>query len=204
MDDLIIFFQFHKGFTQVTFKKLLPFYFLKELKQANWPARIQAGGEDLEIIYGSKKPVVKFDYPVFEKVKEEEILLPTGERIGIILGEKTFFEWTLAVDEFNRWKKNDFFEKKLKTNRKPINIEDLLEMPFPRVLSAGRGKNNTPLEYYTVPGIKDDNVYLIYFLSAENATLYFEARRSEWEQHVRNYKKAKIENIFKQKGWKVK
>lgn len=204
LDDISLFFRIHKGFSHVTFKKLLPFYFLKELKQARWPAHIQAGGEDIEVFYGKKKPFVKFDYPAFKKVKEEETILPTGERLAIILGEKKFFEWDPAVDAFNRWKRIDIFEKRLKSNRKPLNIEELMEVPFPQVLEGSRGKNNTPLEYYTVPGIQEDNVFLKYFLEEDEAQVYFEEHRSQWERFVKNYKKKKIENIFKQKGWKVK
>jgi len=204
LDDVGLFFQIHKGFSHVTFKKLLPFYFLKELKQARWPAHIQAGGEVVDVFYGKKRPFVTFDYPVFEKVKEEETVLPTGERLAIMLGGKPFFRWDLAVDEFNRWKRTDIFTKRLQANRKPINVEDLLEVPFPQVLEGGRGKNNIPLEYYTVPGIQEDHVFLKYFLDEEEASAYFEAHRSQWEQYVKNYKKTKIENIFKQKGWKVK
>lgn len=204
MDDIAMFFQFHKGFSHITLKQLLPFNFIKELKRARWPARLQAGGEVLKIFYFNKKPFVKFDYSIFEKVKEEETILATGERVGIILGEKKFFEWNPAADDFNRWKRTDIFEKRLKNNRRAVNVEDLMEVPFPRVLAGGKGKNNTPLEYYTVPEIKDNSLFLKYFLAEDEANAYYEAHRSQWQQYIKNYKKAKIENIFKQKGWKVK
>ncbi len=204
MDDIIMFFQFHKGFAHITLKKLLPYHFLKELKQSRWPSFIEAGGGILKILFINKKSFVKFDYPQFEKVKEEETILPTGERVGIILGQRKFFEWRQAAAEFNYWKRIDIFEKRQKKNRRPVNIEDLMEIPFPRVLEGGRGKDNVPLEYYVVPEIEEDNVFLKYFLTEDEAKVYFDSRRLEWEQYIQNYKKAKIENIFKQKGWKVK
>lgn len=204
MDDLIMFFQFHKGFAHITLKQLLPFYFIRELQRAEWPAAVRAGGETLPIMYIGEKPFIASDYALFEKVVEEETILPTGERLGIIFGEKRFLEWGQAVADFNRWKRNDIFEKKLKMNQKPVNPEDLLEVPFPLALEGGRGKDNLPLEYYTVPETGNGDLFLKYFLAADEAKAYHEERRSQWEEFIKNYKKTKLENIFKQKGWKVK
>ena len=44
----------------------------------------------------------------------------------------------------------------------------------------------------------------MHFFEKENAEAFFESNRSQWEEYVKNYKKKKLEDIFKQKGWKVK
>ncbi|MCK4766103.1 MAG: hypothetical protein KAW12_28145 [Candidatus Aminicenantes bacterium] len=203
-DDLPMFFQLHKGFSRITLKNLLPHHFIEELKRVRWPSSFQAGGENLKIFFIGEKPFVKIDYPLFEKVKEEETILPTGERVGIIIKDRKYLQWEEVASEFNRWKRQDVFEMRLKNNRKAVNIEDLLEVPFPQTLTAGNGMENAPLEYYTVPEIKEGNLYLKYFLEEEEAGKYFAAHASLWEQYKKNYKKTKLDNIFKQKGWKIK
>jgi hypothetical protein len=52
--------------------------------------------------------------------------------------------------------------------------------------------------------VEGDNVFLVHYLDKEYAEAVFEAERSLWEEFVRKYKKTKLENIFKQKGWKVR
>ena len=123
---------------------------------------------------------------------------------GVILGKRKFLQWEHAVYEFNRWKKIETFEKKFKTNKKAGHMEDLLDIPFPQSFEGGRGKENIPFEYYIVPKIEAGEVFLVHFFEKENADVFFESHRSQWEEYVRNYKKSKIEDIFKQKGWKVK
>ena len=204
MDDLDLFFKFHSGFSLVNLEKLLPSPIIKELKQARWPRFLEAGGERLKILYIKKKAFVKFDYPFFEKVKEHELILPTGERAGIILDRRKFWQWEHAVTEFNRWKKRDIFEKKLKNSKKQGHVEDMLEVPFPQPFIGGRGKENTPLEYYIVPTVEGEKVFLKHFFEKENAQVFFDSTRSQWEAYIRQYKKNKIETIFKKKGWKVK
>ncbi len=204
MDDLDLFFKFHSGFSLVNLKKLLPYPIIKELKQAKWPHFLETSGERLKILYIKNKAFVKFDYPLFEKVKEQELILPTGERASIILDKRKFWQWEHAVYEFNRWKKLDIFEKKLKNSKKQGHVKEMLEVPFPQPFVGGRGKGNTPLEYYVVPKVEGEKVFLKHFFEKENAQAFFDSTRSQWEEYIRQYKKSKIENIFKQKGWKVK
>jgi hypothetical protein len=158
----------------------------------------------MEILYIKQKPFIKFDYPFFEKVKEEELLLPTGEWVGIILGNRTFMHWEHAVYEFNRWKKNNIFEKKFKNSKKPAHMEGLIKIPFPQAFESGRGMDNTPFEFYVVPEIEGEEVFLVHFFEKENDEAFFESHRAQWEEYVKNYKKKKLEDIFKKKGWKVK
>ncbi|MCP5103619.1 MAG: ATP-dependent RNA helicase [bacterium] len=204
LDDLDLFFKFHSGFSVVHLKKLLPTVVIKELKQARWPGFVEAGGERLEIIYQKNRAFVAFDYPVFEKVKEHELILPTGEKVGIILDKRRFYNWEMAVIHFNGWKKTDVFEKKYKGVKKPGNMYDLEKIPFPQPFEGGKGKDNTLLEFYIVPEIKGNEVFLVHYFDKEEAEAYFKSIRPKWEAFIRNYKKAKIEDIFKQKGWKVR
>ncbi|MCP4153916.1 MAG: hypothetical protein GY757_39685, partial [bacterium] len=216
MDDLNLFFKFHSGFTNFHLQKFLPHAVIKELKKARWPQSHDVCGESFTILYTrnkggpstrSRQPqgvFIKFDYQFFEKVREQELILPTGERAGVILGNKRYLKWEHAVAEYNRWKKNDIFEKKLKNSKKPGHMEDLQKLPFPQAFEGGKGKDNTPFEYYIVPKVEEDEVFLVHFIEKENAGVYFESIRPQWEEYIRKYKKSKIDNIFKQKGWTVR
>jgi hypothetical protein len=206
MEDLELFLKLHKGFIHIHLKKLLPYRFIKELKKAGWPAflYLETVEERLNIKYIGHKPFVEMDYTLFEKVKEEDLLLPTGEWAGVILGGRKFYDWEHAVYEFNRWKRRNIFEKKFKDVRKPGRMEDLEDIPFPQAFESGRGKDNTPFEFYIVPVIEGEEVFLVHFFENKDAGVYFESIRTQWEEYVRLYKKKKLEDIFKQKGWKVK
>jgi hypothetical protein len=83
-------------------------------------------------------------------------------------------------------------------------MEDLMDLPFPQVFEAAKGKDNTPIEYYIVPSIENKEVYLVHFFEREEAVKFFESNLVQWEEYIKFYKKSKLEEIFKQKGWKVK
>lgn len=204
MDDLDLFFKFNSGFALINLARLLPSQLIAELKQAGWPQLLEVNNDWLNILYIDGKPFIKCEYPFFEKVKEHELILATGEHAGVILGDREFASWEQAVVEFNRWKRLDVFEKKYKDWKKPGHMDDLIDIPFPQTLEGARGKDNTPLEYYVVPIVENDEVFLKHYLKEEEAREYFDSFRAQWEEHIRNYKKSKLENIFKQKGWKVK
>lgn len=204
MDDLDLFFKFNSGFSLINPARLLPHPVIKELKKAKWPHILEVNGEWLNVLYIKGKAFIKCEYPFFEKVKEHELILATGEHAGVILGDREFDAWEQAIGEFNRWKRIDVFEKKYKDLRKPGNMDDLIDIPFPQVLEGSRGKDNTPLEYYVVPVVENGEAFLKYYFEKEDAQVYFDSFRSQWEEHIRCYKKSKLENIFKQKGWKIK
>ena len=204
MDDLNLFFKFNSGFSVMHLKKLLPFSIIKELKRARWPQFLEIDGEPVEITYIKDKAFIKCDYSFFEKVKEQELMLPTGERAGVIFGDRKFYEWEHAVYEYNRWKKTDIFEKKYKDLKKPGHMYDLLKIPFPQPFEGGRGKDNTLLEFYIVPELKGNEVFLVHYFEKEDAEAYFESIQTEWAAFIQRYKKNQLEDIFKQKGWKVR
>lgn len=204
MDDLNLFFKFNSGFSVIHLKKLLPFSFIKELRRARWPQFLEIDGEPVEITYNKDKPFITCEYSFFEKVKEQELMLPTGESAGVIFGDRRFYEWDQAVFEYNRWKKTDIFEKKYKGLKKPGHMYDLLKIPFPQPFECGKGKDNALLELYIVPELKGNDVVLVHYFEKEDAEVYFESINKEWDAFIQRYKKSKLEDIFKQKGWKVR
>ena len=138
------------------------------------------------------------------KMKREDLILPNGETAGIVLKNRTFTDWEYAVYTFNKWKKREIFERKWKNKKSVLNMEDLKNIPFPQPFIGGTGKEKTKFEYYAAPQIEGEDVFLIHFFDGEKATSYFESIKQKFELFVQKYKKRKLENIFKQKGWKVK
>lgn len=206
MEELNLFFKIHKGFARVTLKELLPYRFIRELKKARWPKFLETNGEQLEIRYMGKeqKPFVTFDYELFEKVNEDELLLPSGEWAGVVLGKRRLDTWTQAVEEYNRWRKNQIFEKKYKDLKKDAHIRDIMELPFPQPVESGRGKDNTRFEFFIVPRVEGHQVFLVHFFEQQEAEDFFNAQKPVWDKCVKEYKRSQIEDIFKSKGWKVK
>ena len=206
IEDLNLFFNINKGFTRISLKRILPPWCIRDLKKAAWPSLffIASIGQALEVTYIERKPYITLDYPLFEKINEDELLLPTGEWLGVIFIDLKCDTWDEMVIQFNRWRRNDLFEKKYKELKKPGNMDDLLTIPFPQVFEAGKGKDNSPFEYYIAPLIEEGEVYLIHFPDLESAQTYYNPIHEAWLEYVKQYKKSKIEDIFKQKGWKVK
>lgn len=206
MEDLNLFFKLNRGFSRVTLEQLLPSRFIQELKEANWPGFLEVAGEHLEIVKweDTSQRYIVFAYATFEKINEDDLLLSTGEWVGIILGERRFSNWQEAVQEYNIWKKSQIFEKKYQDVKKEVNIRDIMELEFPQVFESGVGKENVRFEFYIVPQVEETAVYLVHYIEKERAEAYFAAHRCEWDECIRNYKRSQLEDIFKQKGWKVK
>lgn len=202
-ENLDLFFKFHSGFNIITLNELLPGRIIRELKQAGWPRFHEIQDQQYEIKYLAQKPFVRLEHTVFGKAAQDEFMLPTGEWLGILMGKKKCYDWDQAVYEYNRWRKNQIYEKKYKELKKPGYMDDLLELPFPQPFEAGKGKDNTPFQFYIVPVIEDKDVFLVHYFEKEEAEQYFDSIRDRWAQFCQQYKKNKIENIFKSKGWKV-
>jgi HrpA-like RNA helicase len=203
-EDLDIFFNFHSGFLNINFSDILPYKFIKELKKAHWPKNIQLKNENLRILYIKNRPFLKLTFSEFEKIDKEDLVLPLGERVALILNNRKFFQWDFAVYYFNRIKKRKIFEEKWKDTKKSTFIRDLIDVPFPQVFISGQGKENVKFEFYAVPKIDGNEIYLIHFFSKENALKYIKSIEEDWKSFVRKYKQKHIEDIFKKKGWKVK
>jgi len=203
-ENLDMFFNFHSGFLNINFSNILPYKFIKELKRVHWPKNIQLKNENLKISYIKNKPFLKLTFSEFEKIDKEDLVLPLGEKVALILNNRKFFQWDFAVYHFNILKKRKIFEEKWKDTKKSALIRDLIDVPFPQVFVSGQGKENVEFEFYAVPKIEGNEVYLIHFFSKENALKYFKSVEKDWKSFVRKYKQKHIEDIFKKKGWKVK
>ncbi len=203
-ENLDMFFNFHSGFMNINFSDILPYKFIKELKKARWPKNIQLKNENLRILYLKNRPFLKLTFSEFEKIDKEDLVLPSGEKVGLILNNRKFFQWDFAVYYFNRIRKWKIFEEKWKYTKKSALIRDLIDLPFPQAFISGQGKKNVKFEFYAAPKIEGNEVYLIHFFSKENALKYFKSIEEDWKLVVRKYKQKHIEDIFKKKGWKVK
>jgi hypothetical protein len=144
------------------------------------------------------------DYRIFEKISQEDIILPTGDEAGIFLKGKKHFSWEEAAYHYNSWKKHDLFNNKWKFEKKPARIDDLIDIDFPFPFTGGNGKGNVSFKFYTVPLIEKNRIFLIHFLNLEDATRHFESISKEWEKCKQDYKKSQLHSIFVEKGWKVK
>jgi len=203
-EDLMLFFNIHNGFLNVNLKQLIPDSFILKLKKIKWPKKISLLGKEFPILYSKNKPFIMLNFDQFEKVKKENMILPTGVQAGIILGNIKCYQWDMAVYHFNRWKKLNIFKKKWENTRTRTRAEDLIDIPFPLKFFSGQSKENTPFEFYSVPNIKDKEIFLIHFLEKEKAQTYFDTIKQEWDVFLKEHKQQKIKTIFKQKGWKVK
>lgn len=202
--DLKLFFNLHPGLLKMNLKQLLPYNFIQELKKMKWPEKINLAGTTLPVSRIENKPFIKLDFQQFEKIKKDELVLPTGEKAGIIIKERKYPDWDIAVYHFNRWKKRNIFETKWKHHKKKVRVEDVVDIPFPIAFNSGQSKQNTPFEFHSAPKIIGDEVVLIHFFEKEQARSYFEPIQAEWDRFLQAHKKQKIDDIFKKKGWKVK
>jgi HrpA-like RNA helicase len=204
-DDLQLFFQFHNDFEHITLKDLLPHPVIKKLREMNWPPEIPVGDTTLPVQYDKKgKPYLKPDLPLFEKMTRHHMILPTGLKVALILKRRRFFHWDDAVLWYNNWKRREVYETKWKDNKKPALMIDLVELPFPQPFIGGAGIEKEQFQYYSVPLIEDDNVFLIHFYEQEQAEAHFKSIQTQWKNKIQEHKRKKIEDIFKAKGWTVK
>lgn len=202
--DLDIFFNFHLGFKSVTFSDLLPPKIISELKKKMWPESILSGGKLIKIRYFKKAPYLELSEDEFEIIKKEELLLPTGEKAGIVMDGKRLSDWDYAVYYFNRNKKVEIFRKKWKNEKKEADPDDIIEVVFPVPFEGGTGKENEKFIFYSVPEIIGEKVYLKHFFERNAAEKYFGSIEDGWKRFQKEHKSRKIKDIFHKKGWKVK
>ncbi len=205
MEDLDLFFKLNQGLRNITLKNLLPPPLIRKLKQAHWPPEIQLADRVIEVSYTrDHKPFIGPEPEVFAQLNRQDVLLPTGDQVEIILDSRHFSHWDYAVYYFNRCKKERVFEQKWRDLKKPARMEDLVDVPFPQPFVGGQGKEKVQFEFYAVPLLENDEVYLIHFFEQETAQAHFDAIKDQWQAAVQHHKRRKLEDIFRQKGWKVK
>jgi len=203
-DDLKLFFNLHPGFLNLNLSQLLPREIIRELIKIKWPPKLVIGETDYILHRIRDKTYVKLDMGQFEKIEKDNLMLPTGEQTGLILNDRKFMDWDVAVYHFNRWKKRKIFDTKWRNQKKVARVEDLANISFPVKFKSGQSKANTPFEFYSAPHIEGYEVFLIHFFEEKTAQSYFESMKDEWTRFLQKYEKEKIESVFKKKGWKVK
>jgi len=203
-EDIDFFLKSHPGFQHITYKKLIPNKYILLLQKSHWPLRKEIGDSSLPVTYIKGKPFIAPPLNLFQDIQEEDLYLLNGEQLGIILENRKFTDWEYAVYTFNRLKKVDNFNKKWKHKKKECRPEDIENIPFPQVFLGGRDKNNIQFEYFAAPEIEKDRLFLIHFLDRAQAQNYFDKIKGKFQKWMSDYKRKKIENIFSEKGWKVK
>ncbi len=112
--DLDIFFNFHTEFSTVTLGEILPPQVISNLKKIKWPEEVEISGDMFKVEYFRGKPFLNFTHSGFENIERDDLLLPTGESCGVVLGKRRFADWDYTVYSFNRWKKEKIFREKWK------------------------------------------------------------------------------------------
>ncbi|MCK5222844.1 MAG: hypothetical protein KAR14_14750, partial [Candidatus Aminicenantes bacterium] len=86
--DLDIFFNFHSEFSTVTLGEILPPQVISNLKKMKWPEEVEISGEMHKVEYFRGKPFLNFTHVEFENIERDDLLLPTGESCGVVLGKR--------------------------------------------------------------------------------------------------------------------
>ncbi len=204
IDDLRFFFQFHPALQRITLSQLLPYAWLKKLKAARWPQRLQVKDMEIPLTYFGHKAFLTLAYEQFHRVEKGEIVLPGGEEPGFLLQGRRFENWAAAVEHYNAHLKNEIFVRKWQNEKKSIDAGDAAALPFPMAFQGGNGKDNTPFEFFSVPAIEDNRVYLIHFKTLEEANAHFLPMAGQWQELKTKVKKAALDNVFRTKGWTIK
>jgi HrpA-like RNA helicase len=204
IEDLRFFFQFHPALQRITLNQLLPFPWLKKLKEAHWPGKLKIKDMDIPVAYSGQKAYLTLDYEQFHRLEKDEITLPSGEEAGFLLHGLPFDNWAAAVAHYNGYLKDEIFRRKWRNEKKSIDISDIADLPFPLPFQGGNGKDNTPFEFYSVPTVENGQVFLIHFTTLEQANASFLPHAGQWQELKARFKKSKLENIFRGKGWTVK
>lgn len=204
-DDLHYFFQFHSSSRALTLKELLPAGITAKLRKSQWPTRHDLQWGSLQIIWLRGRPFILADMESASRLQEEDLVLCSGMRAGVILGQKRHFTWKQLVTTFNKAQKNRLFREKWADLKKPMPIEELKNTTFPLMFTGGRGLDNHPLEYYISPEINSDGtVFIRHFLTLEEAQTHHLTQKSELEKALRQVEQQSLNQLFKKKGWTVR
>jgi HrpA-like RNA helicase len=204
IEDLRFFFQFHPALQHITLNHLLPYVWLKKLKTAGWPGHLKIKDMEIPLTYSGQKVYLTLDYEKFHRLEKAEITLPSGEEAGFLLQGLQFDNWAAAVAHYNDYLKNEIFKRKWQNEKKCIEINDIVDLPFPLPFQGGNGKDNIAFEFFSVPTIEAGQVFLIHFPTLEQANAAFLPHADQWQELKARFKKSKLENIFRGKGWTVK
>jgi hypothetical protein len=204
IDDLRFFFQFHPALQRLSLRHFLPFRWLKKLKEAGWPARLEIKDMEIPVTYQGGRPFLVLDSAAFHRLESCDIRLPSGEAPGFMLDGENFPDWDAAAASYNARLREELFVRRWQNVKKDVQVGDMLEIPFPLAFQGGNGKGNVVFEFYSAPAFEGDKVLLVHFSSQEKAKKHYASVAGEWEERKARFRKETIRNIFRNKGWKVK
>ena len=136
-------------------------------------------------------------------LKERDLELPTGERMGILINRERFTRWKEAAAYANSLLREGLFQEKWRESR-----EELEDLPpddlFPRAVSAGKGVDGEEILFYQAPVEEKGELRIRTFLTEEEAMEAFLETEERWIAHRRKRKGEELKVAFRRKGWKVK
>jgi hypothetical protein len=204
IDDLRFFFQFHPALQRLSLRQLLPFRWLKRLKDAHWPGRLAIKEMEIPVEYIDGRPFLKLDYGQFHRLEAADIRLPSGEAAGFLLPDRKFSSWAEAAAAYNARLKEEIFQRRWRDVKKAVQVGDIMDIPFPLAFQGGSGKDNAVFEFYSAPALDGDQVFLVHFRDRESAASYYSCVEAEWVARKARHRKESMDNIFRGKGWKIK
>ncbi len=204
IDDLRFFFQFHPALQRLSLRQFLPFRWLRRLREAGWPPAIAARDMEIPVEYHNGRPHLRLGREQFQRLEAADIRMPGGEEPGFILDGERFPGWAEAAACYNARLRGEIFARKWRDQRKEVQVGDLLDIPFPLAFQGGNGKDNAVFEFYSAPLLEGDHVFLVHFAGLEEARRHFRAVEKAWEERKSRQRKEAVDNIFRNKGWKVR
>ena len=176
---------------------------LKELQRLRWPSHASLPIGPRKILYKQGRPFLELLPDEMVPLKERDLELPTGERMGIFLNRQRFTRWKEAAAYANALLREGLFQEKWKQAR-----EELEELPpddlFPRTVSAGKGVDGEEILFYQAPVEEKGELRVRTFLTEEEAMEAFLETEERWQAHRRKRKGEELKVAFRRKGWKVK
>jgi len=203
-DRLDLFFHFDRFSGRLQLNSLLPPDLIRKLHRARWPEHTTVAGRQLPIEYSPQGPKVHMHVRDLENAVPEEMYIATGQALILDLNGRECRGWESAVEAFNQWKHAEVFHQRWRDRRRGARMEDIVDIEFPIAFEGGKGKENQPLTFYSVPFFQDEEILLINFADKESALKHMESLADEWNRRREDFRRREIERVFQQKGWRVK
>lgn len=204
VDDLELYFTFHASFARLTLRQILPYPSIRHLRRLRWPARASTGAGELPLRHIGLRPFVEMDSRQFVAFGEIDALLPTGDAAGIILDGRRRESYAEALSAYNDELRRQIFARRWQMERKPVSAAEIQGIPFPLAFEGGSGKGQAHFEYYSCPEVAGDGIHLVHFLERPEAESRWQEMQPRIEELLRKSRSRQIEELFRQKGWKIR